>query len=64
MYSGGTLKGQHERTADMLTDFAGSEEIATRIVWFLYDSQTTHDQLRDIAQILQDRQSRKRATSV
>jgi hypothetical protein len=54
MYSGGTMFVQHVRTVDMLQDMIDQKKPLTDILWFLYDCQTTYDDLKQLAQIAKD----------
>ncbi len=55
MFPGGTMKGQHERTVDMLEDMMKKERPVAEVLWFLYDCQTTNEQLKALAEIAQRR---------
>lgn len=57
MYSGGTLEGQHQRTVDMLEDKARAGDLV-HLLWLLYDSQTTYEDLKRLAEIAQTRAPR------
>lgn len=54
-YSGGTLRGQHERTLDMLEDMLAEQKPLHLILWFLHDCQTDIEQLRQLAELAQKR---------
>lgn len=50
--SGGTLQGQHERTVDMLEDMKNDpEKQLWEMLYFLYDSQTTLSDLKQLSEI-------------
>lgn len=52
--SGGTLRGQHERTVDMLSEMKEERKLS-EILWFLYDCQTELVDLKTLAQIAESR---------
>lgn len=62
MYSGGTLEGQHQRTVDMLEDKARAGDLV-HLLWLLYDSQTTYEDLKRLAEIAQTRAPRHKEPS-
>jgi hypothetical protein len=54
MHSGGTMRGQHERTVDMLQDMIRSKPL-WEVLFFLYDCQTELGDLKHLAEIAQKR---------
>lgn len=58
---GGTMRGQHERTVEMLADMKNDDRAPlSRLLWFLYDSQTTYEDLKALAEIAQRRETQAR----
>jgi hypothetical protein len=45
---GGSMKQQHERTLEMLAEMKTQQSLAA-MLWFLYDTQTTRDDLKMLA---------------
>lgn len=58
---GGTLEGQHQRTVDMLEDKVHAGDLV-HLLWLLYDSQTTYEDLKRLAEIAQSRALRHKNT--
>ena len=62
-YCGGTMRGQHECTLDMLREKIGERPSVAEILWFLYDCQTDSAQLKTLAEMAQKREEHARAAA-
>ena len=53
IHIGGTTKQQHERTLEMLANMKTQQSLAA-MLWFLYDTQTTYDDLKTLAEMAKE----------
>lgn len=53
IHIGGTMKQQHERTLEMLANMKTQQSLAA-MLWFLYDTQTTYDDLKTLAEMAKE----------
>ena len=53
IHEGGSMKQQHERTLEMLADMKTHQSLEA-MLWFLYDTQTTHDDLKTLAEMAKE----------